>query len=53
MMGESRWHKLENQKNNTRQSCTLEQPGYHMIPYGTIWYHTVTIGYHMVPYGTV
>ena len=26
MMGESRWHKLENQKNNTEQSCRLEEP---------------------------
>ena len=25
-MGESLWHKLENQKNNLEQSCTLEQP---------------------------
>jgi len=26
MMGESRWHKLENQKNDTEQVCTLEEP---------------------------
>ena len=26
MMGESRLHKLDDQKNNTEQSCTLEQP---------------------------